>query len=478
LRTGDSAVGALPAGDFAFPPQPQEPAGRYLCISRSPTNSLYNWSSFNTNNRIASTTVNSATFTYDAAGNMTSDGSHTYTYDAEGNITKVDSGTTAAYLYDALNHRVRTTVGTAQTEFVFNRNGQRVSVWNASNNTVERDQYYWGNTPVAFANGGSVHFQHQDWLGTERTRTTYNGSVEGTYTSLPFGDGYAPSGSDQDPYHYAQLDYDSETATSHAQYRQDSTTQGRWMSPDPYYGSYDPYNPQSLNRYSYALNSPLTYSDPSGLLVQIGNCVYAELVTDVTIKDQDGNVIGTGGGETYGLEFLFCGSAGGGGVIGGVGGGGGAPNNGPQVSQLACKAAYTAGGAAAGALVGAPVGGVVGGVVGGAAGGAGGTVVAPGVGTVVLGAAGAEAGAATGSTAGAWLGGLVGGLAGNALGNIMCSSGTGGGGNYQPNQSHCDAQLEADLNVCRASKSRACYAQAYVRHDVCSRGLPVPPLNF
>jgi hypothetical protein len=37
------------------------------------------------------------------------------------------------------------------------------------------------------------------------------------------------------------------------------------MSPDPYDGSYDPNNPQSLNRYSYALNNPLVFSDPSGL---------------------------------------------------------------------------------------------------------------------------------------------------------------------------------------------------------------------
>jgi RHS repeat-associated protein len=35
------------------------------------------------------------------------------------------------------------------------------------------------------------------------------------------------------------------------------------MSPDPYDGSYD--FSQSLNRYSYALNNPLSFRDPSGL---------------------------------------------------------------------------------------------------------------------------------------------------------------------------------------------------------------------
>jgi hypothetical protein len=40
---------------------------------------------------------------------------------------------------------------------------------------------------------------------------------------------------------------------------------GRWMSPDPYNGSMDLGNPQSLNRYSYVGNNPLLYTDPSGL---------------------------------------------------------------------------------------------------------------------------------------------------------------------------------------------------------------------
>ena len=38
------------------------------------------------------------------------------------------------------------------------------------------------------------------------------------------------------------------------------------MSPDPYSGSYDMNNRQSLNRYSYVLsNHPLTFTDRLGL---------------------------------------------------------------------------------------------------------------------------------------------------------------------------------------------------------------------
>ena len=58
-----------------------------------------------------------------------------------------------------------------------------------------------------------TYFEHQDWLGTERLRTTYNGGVEGSYTSLPFGDdlptspGGGPLSADTGANHFATLDH-------------------------------------------------------------------------------------------------------------------------------------------------------------------------------------------------------------------------------------------------------------------------------
>ena len=217
---------------------------------------------------------------------MINDGLHGCTYDADGNILSVDSGSTATYLYNALNQRVRTTVGSVITDFTFNAAGQRVSTWNGTTGAQIQGQYYWGANPVAFYKSGATHFQHEDWLGTERLRTTYNGAVEGTYTSLPFGDAQTiASGTDLDQYHYAQLDYDSETTTSHAQFRQYNSTQGRWMRPDPYTGSYDPSNPQSFNRYAYLLNNPLSAVDPSGL---DGECANVRTGDGVHPMDNSG----------------------------------------------------------------------------------------------------------------------------------------------------------------------------------------------
>jgi RHS repeat-associated protein len=78
-----------------------------------------------------------------------------------------------------------------------------------------------------------------------------------------------PNGDNGDQYDFASLDRDLEDNTEHAQFRNYSVNQGRWLTPDPYLGSYDFTNPQSFNRYAYALNNPVSNIDPSGL-----DCVF------------------------------------------------------------------------------------------------------------------------------------------------------------------------------------------------------------
>ena len=89
-----------------------------------------------------------------------------------------------------------------------------------------------------------------------------------TVNSLPFGDGSQYGTVGYSPWTFAYVDEDyysmADSGTAHAQYRQYGDGQGRWFSPDPYSGSYDFSNPQSLNRYSYVMNNPLTFTDPSG----------------------------------------------------------------------------------------------------------------------------------------------------------------------------------------------------------------------
>lgn len=155
--------------------------------------------------------------------------------------------------------------GSDSQEYVYNASGQRVSVWDPQAGWEDQGQNYWGSIPVEYYQDGYAQFQHHDYLGTERVRTSYSGAVDGTFSSLPFGDGYTFTGNDNDAHHFAMLDRDAASDTDHAMFRQYANASGRWMSPDPYSGSYDINNPQSMNRYSYVLNLPLAYVDSLGL---------------------------------------------------------------------------------------------------------------------------------------------------------------------------------------------------------------------
>jgi RHS repeat-associated protein len=212
-------------------------------------------------------------FTYNASGQLTDDSFHTYTYDAVGNPLTVDGGSTAQYVYDALNHRVRTQDANGTNEYLYDPAGKRISTWVASSNYGSEGRIYWGNQQLAFrSTDGTTYFDHQDWTGTERVRTNYAGSTAALYASFAYGDDSyafdilnASSGYNQDNAFYAGLDYDSGSETDHAMFRQYTPLQGRWMGPDPYMGSYDQTNPQSFNRYGYAMNNPIALTDPQGL---------------------------------------------------------------------------------------------------------------------------------------------------------------------------------------------------------------------
>jgi RHS repeat-associated protein len=217
--------------------------------------------SFNQGNNIISTSG----FANDVVGNVTGDTFHSYSYDADGNLISVDSGATATYYYDSLNQRVRIAPTRGTYEFVWDIFGRRVSNWAASSHSFVESNAYTDSSPIAIRSGGQTEFEHQNWLGTERVRTTYNGGVAISIASLPWADGHTPSGDNGDQHDFALMDRDLEDNSEHAQYRQFSTNVGRWMSPDLYAGSYDLTNPQSFNRYAYALNDPANLLDPSGL---------------------------------------------------------------------------------------------------------------------------------------------------------------------------------------------------------------------
>jgi RHS repeat-associated protein len=67
-------------------------------------------------------------------------------------------------------------------------------------------------------------------------------------------------------YRFTGKERDTESGLDYFGARYYASTMGRFMTPDPSGLTFEnPYNPQSLNLYSYALNNPLVNTDPSGM---------------------------------------------------------------------------------------------------------------------------------------------------------------------------------------------------------------------
>lgn len=219
---------------------------------------------FDANNRIAGSGV-----IYDAAGNIIADGlGHTYTYDAEGRMLTVDGGTTATYAYDASGRRIEKTTGSTTVYMAYDLSGHLQAEYTSA--TVNRFEVYQpdnGKHLVTYS-ASQTFFDLQDFVGSERVKTTQNGNYESS-ANLPFGDNlfsYGPALGLAGPIHFTGMNTDSETGLSHAWFRQYSPTQGRWMTPDPSgMGAVDPTNPQSWNQYAYVMNNPTNFIDLVGL---------------------------------------------------------------------------------------------------------------------------------------------------------------------------------------------------------------------
>ncbi len=130
-------------------------------------------------------------------------------------------------------------------------------------------------------------------------------------------------------YKFPTLERDAESGLDHATFRQLSSAQGRWLSPDPYYGSYDLGNPQSFNRYAYVLNNPLGRVDPLGLDSETSTVVYDDDGNILQILDNTSVDVNGGGGS----DLIFIGGGFGSGT-GGISdsGGGDAPYINPTMN--------------------------------------------------------------------------------------------------------------------------------------------------
>jgi RHS repeat-associated protein len=136
--------------------------------------------------------------------------------------------------------------------------------------TTFKDYVYMGGQHAAEFSGGQTYFVHGDHLGSTRTVTDYAGNVSDALDYLPYGEQIA--GDAFTTHKFTGKERDSETGNDYFGARYNSSSIGRFISPDPLLNSGHPSNPQTWNRYSYALNNPLSIIDPTGLYDLVNTC--------------------------------------------------------------------------------------------------------------------------------------------------------------------------------------------------------------
>jgi RHS repeat-associated protein len=218
----------------------------------------------------------SSSYTYDCNGNMITRtiGSRVYTlaYDRENHLTSISwiaagvppSNYLLSFVYDGDGNRVQTVLlinGNITLSTVFIG-----SYFEWSANTMTK-YYYAGSARIAMRVGtASPIYILGDHLGS--TSKTIDSSNWSTITELRYkawGETRYPTGTISTPTSYrftGQQQQPSDIGIYLYGSRFYDPSLGRFLSPDTIVP--DPYNPESYDRYSYCLNNPIIFIDPSG----------------------------------------------------------------------------------------------------------------------------------------------------------------------------------------------------------------------
>ena len=243
-------------------------------------------------NRLTRTTEGGSTlYAYDIANQLLSAGADTFTYDGNGNVLTRNSPRGATtFSYDYKDRLINVNGPDGRETNLYSANGLRVDMSGASIENGQVRVFYdlnqnpivdWGtdnriwtyrlyapgvDTPLAEYRRANnrTSFLHVDGLGSVTAVTNTSGQVLYRSTYKVFGQMARtadPENSIQTRLGFAGREISVGGLMNNRARYYDSTV-GRFLQVDTFAGS--ELTPPSLNRYTYVLNSPVNYIDPSG----------------------------------------------------------------------------------------------------------------------------------------------------------------------------------------------------------------------
>ncbi|MBD2340809.1 hypothetical protein H6G64_27970, partial [Calothrix sp. FACHB-156] len=212
--------------------------------------------------------VGSATYTYDADGNLIKvvDGTQTWTY-VYNDENRLISGTTPqgtfTYEYDALGNRTAVVQNGQRTEYLVDPLGwgHVTGEYNSSGGLIAN--YTHGIGLVGrFGTGGTAHYYDFDAIGSTVGLTGANGSYVNRYSYRPFGETLTATEGVANPFEYVGQwgVMNDANGLNYMRARYYSPSLGRFMNPDPIGQN------GGFNLYAYTGNHPISLIDPEGTL--------------------------------------------------------------------------------------------------------------------------------------------------------------------------------------------------------------------
>ncbi len=204
--------------------------------------------------------VSTQNLTYDANGNMTSDGTNTYKWDAENRMIEIDypgSGNKSEFVYDAYGRNtkiVETVSGSVADTKQFVINGGAKCEERDASGDVQKQFYSKGQV-----NGTSQYTYAKDHLGSVKGFLDQTGTVISAYAFDLFGRENKLYGSVEPDFHFGTYYWHSRSKFNLATHRAYNANFGRWMNRDPMQER------GGINLFGYVGNSPISSIDSFGL---------------------------------------------------------------------------------------------------------------------------------------------------------------------------------------------------------------------
>ena len=196
-------------------------------------------------------------YTWDNNGNLLSDGTSTYTYNHANRLAGVtQDGVAYSYAYNGMGDRLHQSVDGVTTNYTLDLNVGLTQVLADGTNT-----YLYGRGRIAHVSAGSPQYFLGDALGSVRQVVDPAAEAVLTQSYQPYGGVLSQHGGSGTPYGFTG-EWADQTELVYLRTRYYNPASGRLNSRDVWDGNIN--NPSTYNKWVYARNNPVMFTDPSG----------------------------------------------------------------------------------------------------------------------------------------------------------------------------------------------------------------------